>query len=104
MASREEKLEQIETALTNRFLEMIQQTTDENAKNWSAEDHRINRLSRALAAYALVGLCKISDKDAVSAITDGRDDGGIDALHFHRAENKLLIVQAKYKRTGTGPD
>ena len=56
MASREEKLEQIETALTNRFLEMIQQTTDENTKNWSPEDHRINRLSRALAAYALVGL------------------------------------------------
>ena len=104
MSSREEKLEQIETALTNRVFDMVPEVHDENSISWSAEDHRINRLSRALAAYALVGLCKLSDESAVSAITDGRNDGGIDALHFHRTENKLLVVQAKYKRTGAGPD
>jgi len=104
MPTREEKLEQIEAALTNRFLGMIPEVYDENSRSWNKEDHRINRLSRALAAYALVGLCKISDESAVDAITDGRDDGGIDALHFHREEGKLFVIQAKYKRGGAAPD
>ncbi len=104
MPTREEKLQQIEAALTNRFLDMIPEVNDENSRSWTAEDHRINRLSRALAAYALVGLCNISDQAAVAAIIDGRDDGGIDALHYNRSGAKLMIVQAKYKRTGAGPD
>jgi hypothetical protein len=60
-------------------------------------------LSRALAAYTLVGLCGLDDTTAAGAITDGSNDGGIDALHFDRANNRLVFVQAKFKRTGAAP-
>ncbi|MBB2678471.1 UNVERIFIED_ORG: hypothetical protein GGI61_002031 [Rhizobium esperanzae] len=53
----------------------------------------------------------MSDAAAAGALVDGSDDGGIDALHFDRAGQRLLLVQSKFKRPnnpdnpqGTGPD
>ncbi|WP_184446228.1 AIPR family protein [Rhodospirillum centenum] len=70
---------------------------------WSEEQHDTDRLSRALAAYVLVGLCGIDDTMAVGAITDGKNDGGIDALFFDRTGSRLVFVQAKFKRGGAAP-
>ena len=50
-----------------------------------------------------MGLCDLDATSAVGAITDGKDDGGIDALYFDRAGNRLIFVQSKFKRTGTAP-
>lgn len=96
----QEQVAQIEAALRRRFFPLV----PKNSANWTEEQHDTNRLSRALAAYTLVGLCDIDDTSAAGAITDGENDGGIDALYFDRAGNRLVFVQAKFKRGGTAPD
>ena len=83
----------------------------ERARKWTPEQHETDRCSRSLAAYALCGICGIEDAAAVGALVDGGDDGGIDALYFDRAGQRLLVVQSKFKRPnnpdnpqGTGPN
>lgn len=102
-----EKLAHIEAALRRRFFPLV----PERAQRWTAEQHDVDRCSRSLAAYSLCGACGISDAVAAGALVDGGDDGGIDALHFDRASQRLLVVQSKYKRPnnaenpqGTGPN
>jgi hypothetical protein len=103
MPTREEQIVQIDTALRRRFFPLVPKTTAPEHAHETEEWHDNNRLSRALAAYALVGLCELDDAAATGAITDGRDDGGIDALYFDRPQNRLVLVQSKYKKTGAAP-
>lgn len=103
MPTRTEKIAQIEAALRARFFATVPKVLKPDRTAWTEEQHDIDRLSRALAAYALVARCEIDDATAVGAITDGSDDGGIDALYFDRAGNRLVFVQSKFKRTGTAP-
>lgn len=103
MPTREEKVAQIEAALRGRFFVSVPKFIKAGREGWNEDQHDLDRLSRALAAYALVGRCEIDDTTAVGAITDGSDDGGIDALYFDRTGNRLVLVQSKFKRTGTAP-
>lgn len=103
MPAREEQIAQIDAALRRRFFALVPKTIIPGREQWTEPQHDIDRLSRALAAYALVGLCELDDTIAAGAITDGRDDGGIDALYFDRAGNQLVFVQAKFKTSGTAP-
>jgi hypothetical protein len=107
MASAAEKIAHIEAALRRRFFHLV----PERARRWTAAQHETDRFSRSLAAYALCGICGMADASAVGALVDGSDDGGIDALHFDRARQRLVIVQSKFKRPnnaenpqGTGPN
>jgi hypothetical protein len=86
-----------------RFFQLVPKVMKAGRENWNEENHDLDRLSRALAAYTLVGLCDLDDTTAAGAITDGSNDGGIDALYFDRANNRLVFVQSKFKRTGTAP-
>jgi hypothetical protein len=101
MATREEQIHRLDVALRNRFFNHIPAKT--NKPGWSADQHTTDRLSRALAAYSLVCLCNLDDSIAASAVTDGDDDGGIDALYFDRPQSKLVLIQSKYKISGTAP-
>ena len=103
MPSHEEKITQIEAALRRRFFAIVPKASSPGREGWNEERHDIDRLSRALAAYTLVSLCNLDDTVAAGAITDGPNDGGIDALYFDRARNRLIFVQAKFKKTGAGP-
>lgn len=103
MPTREEQIVQIETALRQRFFTAVPKVETPGRSNWSEAQHDTDRLSRALAAYTLVGLCDIDDATAAGAITDGGNDGGVDALYFDRSSNRLVLVQSKYKRSGTAP-
>ncbi|MGH7976896.1 MAG: AIPR family protein [Limisphaerales bacterium] len=100
---REEQVAQIEASLRRRFLPLVPKMLVPGREGWLEEQHDTDRLSRALAAYSLVGLCDLDDTTAAGTITDGSNDGGIDALHFDRSNNRLVFVQAKFKRTGTAP-
>lgn len=103
MPTRDEKVAQIEAALRSRFFQNVPKIIKPGREAWTEEQHDLDRFSRALAAYALVGLCEIDDTTAAGSITDGSDDGGIDALHFDRAGNRLVLVQSKFKRAGNAP-
>lgn len=103
MPTRDEKVAQIEAALRGRFFASVPKVVKAGREGWTEDQHDLDRLSRALAAYALVGRCEIDDTTAAGVITDGSDDGGIDALYFDRTGNRLVLVQSKFKRTGTAP-
>jgi hypothetical protein len=103
MPLRDQQLIQLEAGLRQRFFPLVPRVVSPQRVNWTEENHDTDRLSRALAAYTLVGLCDLDDTNAVGAITDGSDDGGLDALYFDRSGNRLVIVQSKFKRTGTAP-
>ena len=100
MPTRDEKVAQIETALRSRFFPNVPRVMKPDRAGWSDVQHDLDRLSRSLAAYALVGECGLDDTTAAGAITDGSDDGGIDSLYFDRANSRLIFVQSKFKRGG----
>lgn len=100
MPARDEQVAQVEAVLRQRFFPLVPQ---DGPAGWTVAQHDANRLSRALSAYTLVGLCDIDDSAAASCITDGGDDGGIDAAYFDRANNQLVLVQAKFRRRGDAP-
>ncbi len=99
----QEKNAQIETALRIRFFPLIPKVMKPNRVHWTEEQHDTDRLTRALAAYGLVSLAGLDDATAASAVTDGEDDWGIDAVYYDRPRNRLLIVQSKFKRSGAAP-
>lgn len=103
MPTPEEQVTQIEAALRQRFFPLIPKVTRPDRADRTEDQHDTDRLSRALAAYALVGLSGIDEAIAVGAITDGKDDGGIDALYFDRPRSRLVLVQSKFKRNGNAP-
>lgn len=103
MPSREDQVAYIESALRRRFFPLVPKVVTPERQNWTEEQHDTDRLSRSLAAYALVGLSDMDDTTAAGTVTDGKNDGGIDALYFDRAGNRLIFVQAKFKRSGTAP-
>ncbi len=53
-------------------------------------------LSRSLAAFALSILAEVEPNTAASAVTDGFQDNGIDAIWYDRAEKTLYLVQSKW--------
>jgi AIPR protein len=61
-----------------------------------------NFLTRALAAYAIHYLAQAEVDAAATAITDGFNDNGIDAIHYDARERRLYIVQSKWIHSGTG--
>lgn len=95
-----ERIAALEAAFRERFFPHVPKVESANRKDWTEDRHDTDRLSRCLAAYVLVGSCNIGDAAAVGALTDGSDDGGIDAFYLDRAGNRLLLVQAKFKRGG----
>ena len=103
MPTPQEQVAQIEAALRRRFFMHIPKIDRPDRAGWDEDRHDLDRLSRSLAAYALVGRCGVDDAIAVSAITDGSDDGGIDSLILDRSQNRLVLVQAKFKRNGAAP-
>ena len=101
MPTPQEQIAQIEAAFRQRFFPLVPK---KGPANWTEEQHDTDRLSRALSAYAIVGLCDIDDATAAGCITDGGDDGGIDSLYFDRPGNRVVFVQAKFKRGGAAPN
>lgn len=100
MPTRDEQVAQIEAVLRQRYFPLVPQ---DGPAGWTPEQHDTNRLTRSLAAYTLARLCGLDDAAAAECITDGGDDGGIDAAHYDRANNQLVLVQSKFKRNGTAP-
>lgn len=103
MPTREEQIEQIDAAFRTRFFPLVPKVEKTGREGWTEERHDKDRLSRALAAYTIAKLAGLDDAIAANSITDGSNDGGIDAIFFSPTKNQLFIVQAKYKTSGTAP-
>ena len=58
--------------------------------------------TRALAAMAVVVKCGIDYEMAAKSITDGYHDMGIDAIYNDTVQKKLVLVQSKWRKDGTG--
>jgi hypothetical protein len=64
-----------------------------------AENHL---LTRALAAHAVQFLAQTDPQSAASAVTDGTNDNGIDAIFYDVRDKRLYIIQSKWIHSGTG--
>jgi AIPR protein len=90
---------QIKSSLEKEFASSINL---EDAEQKSKSERESIFLSRGLAALALKILAEIPSEEAASSVTDGWQDNGLDAIHYHSQERTLYVIQAKWKRNGSG--
>lgn len=57
-------------------------------------------ISRGIASLALSGCASITPEISASALSDGFDDGGIDAVFFDRNRNRIYFIQSKLVKKG----
>jgi hypothetical protein len=92
---------QISTKITELFKEHLDLSDiGENDEN---KDDKI--ITRCLAAYAVYNTIECSPQDAAQSVVDGGDDNGIDAIFYLPISGRMVIIQSKYSKKGTGePD
>lgn len=72
-------------------------------ENDNQRDDKI--ITRCLAAYAVYNTLEISEQQAAQAVVDGGDDNGIDAILYSPTNKRMIIVQSKWSKDGSGePD
>lgn len=59
-------------------------------------------LTRCLAAYGVQYKTACSDTDAGTAVVDGANDNGIDAVYVNQNANVIVLVQSKWMADGVG--
>lgn len=69
----------------------------------SAEHRQPAFLSRALAALCVKHFADLDPATAAGCVTDGFEDGGLDAICFDQNTDTLLLVQAKWSEAGNKP-
>lgn len=92
-------LRQIQASLEKQFGEIVDLSDVPKA---SEDDKKSLRLTRALAAYALVIVAQREPHEALSWVIDGFDDNGIDAALYDEAEKRLWLVQSKWHHKDQG--
>ncbi len=60
------------------------------------------RLTRGLAAFAVMHLLDLDEKTAAASVTDGFNDNGIDAIYVDVDSSRVYLVQSKWSNAGTG--
>lgn len=66
------------------------------------EETETTFLSRAIAALAIIIRCGTDEDTAAKCITDGYHDMGIDAVYNDAVQKKLILVQSKWRKDGSG--
>lgn len=69
----------------------------------SDEERRTAFLSRALAALCIKNLAVVDATTAGASVTDGYEDGGIDAFYFDQSDDIIFFVQTKWSKDGSTP-
>ncbi|MFY1598363.1 AIPR family protein [Micromonospora sp. WMMD737] len=88
---------QIQDALIEEFQDLIDVS---DIKSTDPVQRRLQFLSRALAARAVRHLTGCTSVEAATAVIDGRDDYGIDAVAVSDGSPELWLVQAKWSDFG----
>ena len=63
------------------------------------DEQLLKNISRALSAFVVNKLCKISPKDSCDSVVDDFNDCGIDAIYYDFTTRTLYIVQSKLKES-----
>lgn len=58
--------------------------------------------TRSIAALSIIMRCGVDEDIAGQSITDGFHDVGIDAIYNDTSQKKLILVQSKWRRDGSG--
>lgn len=89
------------TILANRVKNHINAALREclDLSDCAGEEEKI--MSRGIAAIALSSLTPLKYAELPRYITDGPQDGGIDAVYYEPQKNKLLLIQSKWSNKGT---
>lgn len=94
-------INQISTKILELFRDHID-VTDIGANDTQREDKII---TRCLAAYAVYNTIECTPQEAGQAVVDGGDDNGIDAIFYSSINRRMVIVQSKWSKDGSGePD
>jgi hypothetical protein len=64
------------------------------------EEIQQSKLTRALAAFAIMINGNVSLTEAALSITDGYQDMGLDAIYYDKTQKILYLVQAKWSDSG----
>lgn len=59
-------------------------------------------LTRCLAAYGVYNSIECTPEEAAKSVVDGGDDNGIDAIYYSSVNRKMIIVQSKWSKDGSG--
>ena len=86
----------VRDALHHEFDQLIDMSDVEG----QPEQHEQHFLSRALAALVARKLTGGDSSSAASAVTDGRDDAGIDAIAISDSGLHLWLIQSKWSDSG----
>src|SRR4051794_29017261 len=65
-------------------------------------DRRNAALARSLAAFAIGNAADIPMDVAAANVTDGYDDGGLDAVYYSIEDRTLYLCQSKWSNDGSG--
>ena len=91
------KLLRVQTKIDELFKDKIDLSDATNS-----DDKENKFYTRSLAALAVVMKCGIEYDIAAQSITDGYHDMGIDAVYNDTTQKKLILVQSKWRKGGTG--
>lgn len=91
------KIIRIQPKLENLFNNKID-ISDAN----SHENDNCIFYTRSIAALSIIMRCGIDEDIAGQSITDGFHDMGIDAIYNDTSQKKLILVQSKWRRDGSG--
>lgn len=86
----------------SKLLQIFEKHLDLTDLSTSDKDRETKIVTRCLAAFAVHVESGCSYKDAADAVWDGPDDNGIDAAFFDPSESRVVLVQAKWIKAGSG--
>lgn len=81
--------------INREIKEIIAYGTSSNPKISLSEDQAFNVLLLQYYCFKESDISKVW-YEILSIITDGKDDGGIDAIYFDEEDSKIIILQNKY--------
>ncbi|SHI66337.1 AIPR protein [Aureimonas altamirensis DSM 21988] len=86
----------------SKLLGLFEQHLDLHDIGPNDPERRVKILSRCLAAFAVFNETGCSEQEAASAVWDGGDDNGLDAVFHEAADKRIIVVQSKWIKAGTG--
>ena len=88
--------------ISSKIFGLFESYLDASDINPSDPQRKDKLLTRCLAAYGVYTSIECSAEDAAKAVVDGSDDNGIDALAYSSVTKKMVFVQAKFSKDGSG--